>query len=152
MFSAPSLSISISGSPVTSYLLKIVLGELVRNAEQLAAGVRVCEGPDAQTVGGIQLSLEELTAGLLDLSQLEEAGGREQRLDVSLLHGHLGATEVGTFSHIATKLRLVRQSCVVCRVSGWNPAALSPSRSLQASAGCSVMLGCTAALHCLNFL
>lgn len=72
-----------------SHLLKIVLGELVCNAEQLAAGVCVREGPDAQTVGGIQLSLEELAAGLLDLSQLKEAGGREQRLDVSLLYSHL---------------------------------------------------------------
>lgn len=52
---------------VTSYLLEIVLGELVCNAQQLAAGVCVCEGPDAQTVGGIQLPLEELAAGLLDL-------------------------------------------------------------------------------------
>lgn len=51
-----------------SYLLKIVLGELVCDAEQLAAGVRVCKGPDPQTVRGIQLPLEELTAGLLDLS------------------------------------------------------------------------------------
>lgn len=52
------------------YLLEIVLGELVCDAEQLAAGVRVCEGPDAQAVGGVQLSLEELAAGLLYLSQL----------------------------------------------------------------------------------
>ena len=36
-----------------SYLLKIVLGELVCNAEQLAAGVCVGEGPDAQTIGRI---------------------------------------------------------------------------------------------------
>lgn len=57
-----------------SYLLKVVLGELVRNAEQLAAGVCVCEGPDAETVRGVQLPLEELTAGLLDLSKLEQAG------------------------------------------------------------------------------
>lgn len=78
-----------------SYLLKVVLGELVCNAQQLAAGVCVCEGPDAQTVGGIQLSLEELAAGLLDLSQLEKAGRREQRLDISLLYCHLGAWRSG---------------------------------------------------------
>lgn len=84
--------------------MKIVLGELVCNAEQLATGVCVCEGPDAQTVGRIQLSLEELTAGLLDLRQLEKAGGREQRLHVSLLYSHLGAGRRGY--HIATKLRV----------------------------------------------
>lgn len=68
-----------------------MLGELVCYAEQLAAGVCVREGPDAQTVGGVQLPLEELTAGLLDLSQLEQAGSREQSLHISLLHSHLGA-------------------------------------------------------------
>ncbi len=72
-----------------------MLGELVCNAEKLAAGVRVCEGPDAQTVGGIQLPLEELAAGLLDLSQLEKTGCREQCLDVSLLYSHLRAGRSG---------------------------------------------------------
>lgn len=86
--------------------MKIVLGKLVCNAEQLATGVCVCEGPDAQTVGRIQLSLEELTAGLLDLRQLEKAGGREQRLHVSLLYSHLGAGRRGY--QIATKLRVSR--------------------------------------------
>lgn len=84
-----------------------MLGELVCNAEQFAAGVCVCEGPDAQTVGRVQLSLEELAAGLLDLGQLEKAGSREQRLDVSLLDSHLGAGRSGrqrlfTYSHEAT--------------------------------------------------
>lgn len=89
-----------------SYLLKIVLGKLVSNAEQLATGVCVCEGPDAQTVGRIQLSLEELAAGLLDLCQLEKAGSREQRLHVSLLYSHLGAGRRGY--HIAMKLRVLK--------------------------------------------
>lgn len=71
-------------------LLEVVLGELVRDAEKLAAGVRVCEGPDAQTVGGVQLPLEELAAGLLDLSQLEQAGSGEESLHVPLLHSYLG--------------------------------------------------------------
>jgi len=66
-----------------------VLCELVCNPKQLPAGVRVSEGPDAQTVGWIQLPLEELAAGLLDLSQLEEAGCGEQRLDVPLLYSYL---------------------------------------------------------------
>lgn len=68
-----------------------MLGELVRDTEQFAAGVRVCKGPDAQTVGRVQLPLEELTAGLLDLSQLEQAGSGEESLHIPLLHSHLGA-------------------------------------------------------------
>lgn len=78
-----------------SYLLKIVLSELVCNAEQLATGVCICKGPDAETVGGIQLPLEELTAGLLNLSQLEQASCREQSLNVPLLYRHLGAERSG---------------------------------------------------------
>lgn len=73
-----------------AHLLEVVLGELVCDAEQLATGVRVCECPDAQTVGGVQLPLEELAAGLLDLSQLEQAGSGEESLHIPLLHGHLG--------------------------------------------------------------
>lgn len=72
-----------------SYLLEIVLGELVCNAEQLTARVRVGKGSDAQTIGRIQLPLQELAAGLLDLSQLEEAGCREQSLNIPLLYSHL---------------------------------------------------------------
>lgn len=72
------------------YLLKVVLGELVCDTQQLAAGVRVGEGSDAQAVGRVQLPLEELTAGLLDLCQLEKAGCGEERLHISLLHSHLG--------------------------------------------------------------
>lgn len=67
-----------------------MLGELVCNAEQFATGVCVCEGPDAQAVGWVQLPLEELTTGLLDLSQLEQTGGGEQGLDIPFLHSHLG--------------------------------------------------------------
>lgn len=54
-----------------SYLLEIVLGEFICNAEELAAGVCVSKSPDAQAVGWIQLPLKELAAGLLNLSKLE---------------------------------------------------------------------------------
>lgn len=72
-----------------SHLLEIVLSEFVSDAEQLAAGVSVGEGSDAQAVGGIQLPLEELAAGLLDLCQLQQASRGEQSLDVPLLYRHL---------------------------------------------------------------
>lgn len=52
------------------YLLKVMLGELISNTQQLSAGVSVGEGPDAQAVGGVQLTLEEFTAGFLNLCQL----------------------------------------------------------------------------------
>lgn len=76
-----------------SYLLKVVLGELVSDAQQLTTGVCVCKGPDSQTVGRIKLPLQEFTAGLLNLCQLEEASSREQGLDVPLLDCHLGMEE-----------------------------------------------------------
>lgn len=88
---------------VTSYLLKIVLSELVCDAEQLTARVCVCKGPNAQTIGGIQLSFKELAASLLDLSQLKKAGSREQRLDISFLYSHLRA-EVRTSKTDSKKL------------------------------------------------
>lgn len=84
---------------VGSYLLKIVLGELICNAEQLAAGVCVSKGPDAQAVRWIQLPLKELAARLLDLSKLEEAGCREQRLDIPLLYSHLKGCRSGHQIH-----------------------------------------------------
>lgn len=59
------------------HLLEVVLGELISNAEQLATRVCVCKGPDSQTVGRIELSLQEFTAGLLNLSQLEKASSRK---------------------------------------------------------------------------
>lgn len=73
-----------------SHLLEVVLGELIGDAEQLSAGVCVCKGPDSQTVGGVQLSLEELAAGLLDLCELQQTCCGQQSLDVPLLHRHLG--------------------------------------------------------------
>lgn len=55
-------------------------GEGVGLAEKLRAGVQVCEGSDAQTVGGVKLRLQELAANLTHVHQLEEAGRRQQNL------------------------------------------------------------------------
>lgn len=52
----------------------------MRRLQQVAAGVRVREAPDAQAVGRIQLAQEEFAAGIPYPVQLEEAGGRKQRL------------------------------------------------------------------------
>lgn len=69
-----------------------MLGEFISYSQQLSAGVSVGEGPDAQAVRGVQLPLQELTASFLNLCQLQQAGSGQQRLDVTLLHGHLQTT------------------------------------------------------------
>ena len=48
--------------------------------EELAAGVQVGEGPDPQTVGGVELGAQEVTAGLLHLAQLQQARSGKQGL------------------------------------------------------------------------
>ena len=48
--------------------------------QQVAAGVRVGEAPDAQAVGRVQLAEEELAAGIAYAVQLQQTGGREQGL------------------------------------------------------------------------
>ena len=59
---------------VLHHLLEAVLGELFRDPEEFSAGVRVCEGPNAQAVGGIQLTFQKLTAHVLDLLELAKKG------------------------------------------------------------------------------
>lgn len=60
--------------------MKNLTGKGVSLAEKLRACVQICEGSDAQTVGGMKLSLQELTADLTNIHQLEEAGCRQQNL------------------------------------------------------------------------
>lgn len=48
--------------------------------EELRACVQVSEGSDAQTVGGVELRLQELTTHLTNVHQLQETGGRQQNL------------------------------------------------------------------------
>lgn len=60
--------------------VETLTGEGVGLAEKLRACVQVGEGSDAQTVGGVKLSLQELAADLTDVHQLEEAGCWQQNL------------------------------------------------------------------------
>lgn len=60
--------------------MESLTGEGVGLAEKLRARVQVGEGSDAQTVGGVKLSLQELATDLTDVHQLEEAGGWQQDL------------------------------------------------------------------------
>lgn len=48
--------------------------------EELCACVEVSKGSDAQTVGGVQLALQELTAHLPHIHQLQETGCRQEYL------------------------------------------------------------------------
>ena len=57
-----------------------MLHEFVRQPEQIPARVGVREGPDAETVGGVQLALQELAANVLDLLQLESKQEEEDSL------------------------------------------------------------------------
>lgn len=62
------------------HLHKMLQDVLVRRLEQVAAGVRVSEPPDAQAVGGVQLAEQELAAGIPHSVELQQAGCWEQRL------------------------------------------------------------------------
>ena len=74
------------------HLHKVLQDILVGRLEQIAAGVRVCEAPDSQAVGGVQLAEEELTAGVPHPVELQQAGCWEQRLErVQLQVGSLFA-------------------------------------------------------------
>ena len=62
--------------------LDVVLGV----DQQVQAAVKVREGSDAETVGGVELALQELTAGVSHVVELEQVGGGEERLNVVLGH------------------------------------------------------------------
>ena len=93
---SPSLGTRLALSPEVEILLRllhhfgeVLAGEALRLLEQVGAGVEVCEAHDAQAVGGVELLLEELAAGVANLGELQEVCGREEGLDVLLrdLHG-----------------------------------------------------------------
>ena len=53
--------------------------------------MEVSEGPDAEAVSGVKLGLEELAARVPHVCQLQQVGGREQRLDIFLSHINLAS-------------------------------------------------------------
>lgn len=66
----------LAAGPLAGPLAASLTSVCVGLVEQLAAGVQVSEGSDAQAVGGVELALQELTAHLSDVHELEQAGGR----------------------------------------------------------------------------
>jgi len=56
-------------------------GVRVSGPLQVIAALSVGVGADAQTVGGVELLHEERTASLDHCRQLQQAGGRQQRLN-----------------------------------------------------------------------
>ena len=54
--------------------------------------MKVSEGPDAETVGGMKLALQELTAGVSHVVQLKQVGGGQERLNIVL--GHINTAGV----------------------------------------------------------
>ena len=68
----------------------MLLGVLVRLAEQVSTTVGVGKGPDSETVGRIQLLLEKVATNVLNLGQLEQTGGRKEGLNVRLFDDDRG--------------------------------------------------------------
>lgn len=64
-----------------SYSHKMLLGVAVCESEQLQAAVQVCERPDPKAVGRVKLALQELAAGVANVSQLEKMSSWQQHLD-----------------------------------------------------------------------
>lgn len=58
--------------------------------------MRVSKAPDAQTVGGVELTQQELAAGVTDAIQLQEAGSWEQSLWGEMRQREPGAQGQGT--------------------------------------------------------
>ena len=75
MFSSPPGPLAVC-SPALQGLWQGLTSVCVGLVEQLGAGVQVSEGSDAQAVGGVELALQELTAHLSDVHELEQAGCR----------------------------------------------------------------------------
>lgn len=59
---------------------------LVCRLEQVAAGVRVCKAPDAQAVGGVQLTEEELAARIPHPVELQQARCWQQGLETKAVY------------------------------------------------------------------
>ena len=76
------------------HLGEVSLDVSLGGGEQVHAAVQVCEGPDAEAVGGVELALEELAARVPDIRQLQQVGGGQQRLHVVLGHVHLAGVDV----------------------------------------------------------
>lgn len=62
------------------HLHKVLQDILVSRLEQVAAGVCVSEPPDAQAVGGVQLTEQELAASVPHTVELQQAGCWQQSL------------------------------------------------------------------------
>ena len=76
------------------HLGEVPLDVALGGGEQVHAAVQVCEGPDAEAVGGVELALQELAARVPDIRQLQQVGGGQQRLHVVLGHVHLAGVDV----------------------------------------------------------
>ena len=76
------------------HLCEVPLDAALGGGEQVHAAVQVCEGPDAEAVGGVELALQELAARVPDIRQLQQVGGGQQRLHVILGHVHHAGVDV----------------------------------------------------------
>ena len=86
------LSAQVEELLVLSYLGEVGQGVTAATAGQLLQGMSICELLDAQAVARVQLVLQELSTGIAQCGDLEEAGGLEEELDI--LSGDLGAASI----------------------------------------------------------
>lgn len=100
---------------------EMLTGKLIGHVHQVDAVVALGEGPDCQAVGGVEVQLHVLTAGLCHQFHLQDAGGIQQGLHVvhrqreprgvRELHQVLDgiAVKVPDLDHLLLGLRHLRQ-------------------------------------------
>ena len=67
-----------------------MLRKFVCYAQQVSTSMRIGKCSDAKTVGRIKLPLQKLTADVLDFCQMQQTGGWQQSLNITLFHRDVG--------------------------------------------------------------
>lgn len=74
--------------------LEMLFNISLRIVKQLDAAMQIGKFAYAQTIAGIQLGLQEITAGIPHIRQLQQIGRRQQHLDIVLVHLHIRCVHV----------------------------------------------------------
>ncbi len=61
-------------SPLPHHLPAVLFGETPAGLQQLRTVVHVCEALNSEAVGGVELTLKEVTTGIANTVQLKEVG------------------------------------------------------------------------------
>src|SRR6218665_2296641 len=71
--------------PTNTYRCEMLLRVLIGLPQQVTTRVRIRKRPNPETVRRVELLLEEVTADVLYLGELQQTGGGQKRLHVALL-------------------------------------------------------------------